>query len=124
MNSPIIFTTEQQEILDVLYKNYITPPTFTTASGTDTVTINASKGYATFTSTVAQGTEYTALTITNNLVTNETIIACGLSYSPNDTETCQISSYICIEDAIVFYMTNFSGVDAEQPKQIWFEILN
>lgn len=95
-----------------------------TASGTTSVTINATSGVATFTADVVQGVEYTAFTINNNLVTNDTLLRLDLSYVPNDTETCQISSYGCSSGVINIFMTNFSGVDATLQKSISFQILN
>jgi hypothetical protein len=95
-----------------------------TATGSTIVTINAKSGVATFTAGVERGANFTLFIISNSLITTSSIVRVGLSYAPNDTETCQISSYECNNGSISLFMTNFSGVDAQLPKVIDFQILN
>jgi hypothetical protein len=95
-----------------------------TATGSISVTINAKSGVAIFTAEVTQSEEFTSFIIMNSLITTSSIVRVGLSYIPNDTETCQISSYGCNNGSISLFMTNFSGVDAQQPKIVDFQILN
>ena len=95
-----------------------------TASGTTSVTINATSGVATFTESIPTSNEFTTFTINNSSVSTGYKIFYSLEYNPNDAEFCNIASYYCGSGVITFYVTNTSGQSADQPKVISFQILN
>ena len=95
-----------------------------TASGITSLTINATSGVATFTENIQTSNEFTVFLINNSSVSTGSKIFYSLEYNPNDAEFCNIASYYCGIGVIIFYMTNTSGQNADQPKVISFQILN
>lgn len=95
-----------------------------TATGTTSVTINATSGVATFTATVGADTAPTSFTLTNSNITASSRIRFGLSYSPSGDEMCAIAAYIPLSGSALIYFTNYSTVDAAEPKVVDFQILN
>lgn len=123
MNSPITFTTEQQAILDVLYENYISLFA-TTASGTTSVTINATSGVATFT-TVIPYESTTSLVINNTNITTDSIVQ--LSLKSNSTGAPTITKYSTSSGVLAINVLNVAdgnGDPTDADLIISFQILN
>lgn len=96
-----------------------------TATGTTSVTINAKSGVATFNATVVAGEDPISFVINNNLVTPNTKILYSINYSPNDVEVLLLLNYNCSNGVINFQLYCLTNTgDANQPKQIAFQILN
>ena len=95
-----------------------------TATGTDTVTINANSGIAVFTDDVGFDNAYTPFSILNSLITTDTKIVYSLGFEPIGDEVCQVSAYTAFDGELRFFVNNFSGSTAIGDKTISFRILN
>ena len=97
-----------------------------TASGVSVVTLNTTSGIVTFTGSVDIFTNnpFTGFTVNNNKITTNTKIFHSLSYDSQNDGMCQISSYVCFNGSVVFYLTNFTNESCDEPKIISFQILN
>jgi len=121
MNSPITFTTEQQAILDVLYENYINR-FVTTASGTTSVTINATSGVATFSTTCAASPSFTQYTINNSEVTATSILFVEVYPEADDSYCAKVSVYK--GNGVIVVTVNDAGLGNAGTPTIAFQILN
>jgi hypothetical protein len=95
-----------------------------TSTGTTSVTINAKSGVATFTASVGADTSPTSFTINNTSITASSKINLNLSYFPSGDEMCAISAYKASNGSVLIYFTNYSAVNADEPKIVSFQILN
>lgn len=122
-----LFTQAFPPTLKDYYDSLIAALTFdasNTATGTDTVEINAISGVAVFTTAVTVDIAPTLFTITNSLITTDSKMNFSLGYEAGGDETCILSSYTANNGSVTILMNNFSGTIAEGTKTISFKILN
>jgi hypothetical protein len=92
-----------------------------TATGTDTVTINAKSGVAVFTDPCAAAPDLTGYGINNSLVTSNSIVSVNVQ-SDYDGGYCSLVSVTCVTGAIRISVNDGFTDSATSPK-ISFQIL-
>lgn len=125
MNSPVVFTSEQLTILNVLNQAYLNN-TFnaeSTSTGASPLTLNTRSGVAVFTDAVPDA-EMINLRISNSLITASTKLTIGLSYSSSPSfGILVLAGYVTGSGYVDVSVYNLDGVDSTQDITITFQIL-
>jgi hypothetical protein len=92
-----------------------------TATGTDTVTINATSGVATFGTTCATAPDITIYSIINSLITQNSIVSVNVKTN-NPNAFCSLLNVEC-QNGLILIAVNDAGTNAAGSPTISFQIL-